>query len=56
VAIGLAKQALNFSQHASLGQSMTQELFNLELSCRTGDFKEGLKAFRERRTPTFDGR
>jgi 2-(1,2-epoxy-1,2-dihydrophenyl)acetyl-CoA isomerase len=56
VAIGLAKQALNFGQHASLGQSMTQELFNLELSCRTGDFKEGLKAFRERRTPDFDGR
>lgn len=56
VAIGLAKQALNFGQHASLGQSMTQELFNLELSCRTSDFKEGLKAFRERRTPDFDGR
>ncbi len=28
---------------------MTQELFNLELSCRTGDFKEGLEAFRQRR-------
>jgi len=56
VAIGLTKQALNFGQHASLGQSMTQELSNLELSCRTNDFKEGLKAFRERRTPDFDGR
>lgn len=56
VAIGLAKQALNFGQHASLGQAMTQELFNLELSCRTGDFKEGLKAFQERRKPNFDGR
>jgi 2-(1,2-epoxy-1,2-dihydrophenyl)acetyl-CoA isomerase len=29
-AIGLAKQALSFGQHASLSQSMTQELFNLE--------------------------
>jgi 2-(1,2-epoxy-1,2-dihydrophenyl)acetyl-CoA isomerase len=56
VAIGLAKQALNFGQHASLDQTMTQELFNLELSCRTGDFKEGLEAFRQRRAPDFRGR
>jgi 2-(1,2-epoxy-1,2-dihydrophenyl)acetyl-CoA isomerase len=35
---------------------MTQELFNLELSCRTSDFKEGLAAFRERRDPDFTGR
>jgi 2-(1,2-epoxy-1,2-dihydrophenyl)acetyl-CoA isomerase len=56
VAIGLAKQALSFGQHASLSQSMTQELFNLELSCRTSDFKEGLEAFRQRRTPNFHGR
>ncbi|HEX2284768.1 MAG TPA: enoyl-CoA hydratase-related protein, partial [Mycobacterium sp.] len=48
VAIGLAKQAIHYGQHATLTQSMTQELFNLELSCRTGDFKEGLAAFRER--------
>ncbi len=55
-AIGLAKQALNFGQHATLSQSLTQELFNLELSCRTGDFKEGLEAFQQRRTPKFHGR
>lgn len=56
VAIGLAKQAIHYGQHATLSQSMTQELFNLELSCRTGDFKEGLAAFRERREPDFRGR
>lgn len=56
VALGLAKQALNYGQHAALSQSLTQELFNLELSCRTHDFKEGLEAFRQRRAPKFDGR
>lgn len=55
-AIGLAKQALSFGQHATLSQSLTQELFNLELACRTGDFKEGLEAFRQRRPPEFNGR
>lgn len=56
VAIGLAKQALNYGQHATLDRAMTQELFNLELSCRTTDFKEGLAAFRDKRTPEFGGR
>jgi 2-(1,2-epoxy-1,2-dihydrophenyl)acetyl-CoA isomerase len=56
VAIGLAKQALSFGQHAALSESMTHELFNLELACRTNDFKEGLEAFRQRRTPKFQGR
>jgi len=56
VALGLAKQALHYGQHATLNQSMTQELFDLELSCRTKDFKEGLAAFRERRPPEFHGR
>jgi 2-(1,2-epoxy-1,2-dihydrophenyl)acetyl-CoA isomerase len=56
VAVGLAKQAIHHGQHATLPQAMNQELFNLELSCRTTDFKEGLSAFRERRTPEFHGR
>ncbi len=56
VALGLTKQAIHYGQHATLSQSMTQELFDLELSCRTKDFKEGLAAFRERRPPQFDGR
>jgi 2-(1,2-epoxy-1,2-dihydrophenyl)acetyl-CoA isomerase len=56
VAIGLAKQAIAYGQHATLTQSMNQELSNLELSCRTNDFKEGLAAFRDRRDPDFNGR
>ena len=45
VAIGLTKQTIRTGQHATLEQAMTQELYNLELSCRTTDFKEGLAAF-----------
>lgn len=56
VALGLAKQALHYGQHATLNQSMTQELFDVELSCRTRDFKEGLAAFQEGRPPEFRGR
>jgi 2-(1,2-epoxy-1,2-dihydrophenyl)acetyl-CoA isomerase len=56
VALGLAKQALHYGQHATLNESMTQELYDVELSCRTNDFKEGLAAFRERRPPEFRGR
>jgi 2-(1,2-epoxy-1,2-dihydrophenyl)acetyl-CoA isomerase len=56
VALGLAKQAIHYGQHATLNESMTQELLHLELSCRTTDFKEGLAAFRERRAPDFRGR
>ena len=56
VAIGLAKQALAFGHDATLSQSMAQELYNLELSCRTSDFKDGLEAFQQRRAPKFHGR
>lgn len=56
VAIGLAKQAINFGMGATLPQSMAHELASLELSCRTADFREGLAAFRARRAPGFEGR
>jgi 2-(1,2-epoxy-1,2-dihydrophenyl)acetyl-CoA isomerase len=56
VAIGLTKQAMHAGQHTTLTQAMNQELYNLELACRTADFKEGMAAFRERRTPDFTGR
>nr|WP_068166771.1 enoyl-CoA hydratase-related protein [Rhodococcus phenolicus] len=56
VALGLTKQALANGQRATLPEAMNQELYDLELSCRTHDFKEGLAAFRQRRAPEFEGR
>jgi 2-(1,2-epoxy-1,2-dihydrophenyl)acetyl-CoA isomerase len=56
VAVGLAKHAIHYGQHATLPQTMNQELYNLELTCRTADFKEGLAAFQQRRAPEFQGR
>jgi len=56
VALGMAKQGLAFGANATLTQTMNQELYNLELSCRTADFKEGLAAFRDRRDAGFTGR
>lgn len=56
VAIGLTKQTIRAGQHTTLEQAMTQELYSLELSSRTMDFKEGLAAFQQRRPPDFNGR
>lgn len=56
VALGLAKQALAQNLHTTLPQAMTNELFALELACRTQDFREGLAAFQQRRDPEFEGR
>jgi 2-(1,2-epoxy-1,2-dihydrophenyl)acetyl-CoA isomerase len=56
IAIGLAKFCLHRSLELPLDQAMELEALALELSSRSGDFKEGLRAFRSRTDPQFEGR
>lgn len=55
VALGLTKQQLLRSAESTLTQSLADESYALELAARTADFREGLKAFSERRDPDFRG-
>jgi 2-(1,2-epoxy-1,2-dihydrophenyl)acetyl-CoA isomerase len=56
VALGLMKWLVNRSQEEGLEQSLNNEGFALELSSRSKDFREGLAAFKEKRSPKFEGR
>jgi 2-(1,2-epoxy-1,2-dihydrophenyl)acetyl-CoA isomerase len=56
VALGLTKWLLHAGAGVSLEQHLANEAFALELSSRTDDFREGMTAFREKRSPRFQGR
>lgn len=56
VAVGLTKRSINRGLELGLAETMEHEAHGLELSSRTGDFREGLAAFQERRAPRFGGR
>jgi 2-(1,2-epoxy-1,2-dihydrophenyl)acetyl-CoA isomerase len=56
VALGLTKWLLYAGAAAPLEEQLRNEAFALELSSRTEDFREGLRAFGERRPPSFEGR
>lgn len=56
VSLGLAKWLLHTSAEHTLDQHLRDEAFAMELSSRSEDFKEGLRAFVEKRDPTFTGR
>jgi 2-(1,2-epoxy-1,2-dihydrophenyl)acetyl-CoA isomerase len=55
VAFGLAKRGMHRALETSLSEAMESESIALELTSRSADFKEGLAAFSERRTPKFEG-
>jgi 2-(1,2-epoxy-1,2-dihydrophenyl)acetyl-CoA isomerase len=56
VALGLTKWLLYAGSALPLDDQLRNEAFALELSSRTEDFREGLRAFKERRAPKFEGR
>jgi 2-(1,2-epoxy-1,2-dihydrophenyl)acetyl-CoA isomerase len=56
VAIGLTKSLLNASPDNDLRSHLADEAYAMELSSRSPDFREGMKAFVERRSPDFGGR
>lgn len=56
VAIGLMKKSVNTALDGGIVEAMANEAMALELSSRSGDFREGLAAFKERRDPEFKGR
>ena len=48
VAVGLTKHCVNGALDGSILEAMEREAMALELSSRTSDFREGLRAFTER--------
>jgi len=55
-AIGLTKRAFNRAMMPNLDAVLEYEADMQEIAARTEDYREGVAAFRERRTPTFTGR
>lgn len=56
VALGLTKWLLHAGAQVPLDQHLRNEAFGMELGSRSEDFREGLAAFKEKRSPAFKGR
>jgi len=55
-AIGLAKTGLNVSQVMDLASMLDYEAYSIAMCFSTEDFREALRAFREKRLPDYSGR
>jgi 2-(1,2-epoxy-1,2-dihydrophenyl)acetyl-CoA isomerase len=53
--LGHTKRMLNGPPQATIDTALTQEVASVEATVRSADFKEGLRAFAERRGPAFTG-
>jgi 2-(1,2-epoxy-1,2-dihydrophenyl)acetyl-CoA isomerase len=53
--LGHTKRLLNHPAGDDLGEALRQEAASVEATIRSADFKEGLRAFSEKRDPVFGG-
>ena len=56
ISVGLTKNLIHRASETGLSEALENEAYAEELAIRTGDFKEGLTAFRQKRGPEFVGR
>ena len=56
VALGLARQLVHRNLTADLAEALEREAITEELAVRSDDFKEGMRAFADRRDPDYSGR
>jgi 2-(1,2-epoxy-1,2-dihydrophenyl)acetyl-CoA isomerase len=56
IAVGLAKTLIHRNLDVDLPAALQNEGIYEELAVRTDDFKEGIRAFREKRAPDYGGR
>jgi 2-(1,2-epoxy-1,2-dihydrophenyl)acetyl-CoA isomerase len=55
-AYGLTKRAFNYALTASFDSTLEYEAYLQDVAGRTEDHREGIQAFREKRTARFEGR